>query len=61
MTLEYAYIGQKSINCKGKIDQLYYIKIIRTFHQNKTLKMKRQSTVFVIHRANEGLIYTLYK
>ena len=61
MTLEYTYIGQKSINCKGKIDKLYYIKITRAFHQKKTLKMKRQSTVFVIHRSNEGLIYTIYK
>ena len=60
MTLGYTYIGQKSINCKGKIDKLYYIKIIRAFHQKKTSKMKRQS-VFVIHRSNEGLIYTIYK
>ena len=61
MTLECTYLGQKSINCKEKIDKLYYIKIIRAFHQKKTLKMKRQSTVFVIHRSNEGLIYTIYK
>lgn len=44
MTLGYTYIGQKSTNYKGKNGKLYYIKMLRAFHQKTSLKMKRQPT-----------------
>lgn len=40
MTLGYTYIGQKSINCKGKIDKFYYIKII-SFSSKENIKNEK--------------------
>lgn len=43
-------------------NELYYIKILRTFHQ-KSLKVKRQATgwkVCIIHRSNGCLKHTIY-
>lgn len=48
---------------KERNDELYYIKILRTFHQKTLLKVKRQATewkVCIIHRSNECLKPTKY-